>query len=463
MNGALALYKEQLATIANTRLIYNTIEELEAVLENHSIRSNGVKRCYPTLQKARSTFRDLHAEATLMTNGSVLLHELLPNYKKASDFYRKHLARRSNNQNIASQLLQFWYPPHNKPSDKKAEIFNQITEQNIDPTLLLLMLLKALPSYHSKEGNADNFGKTYNQVLDFLEQFTSCHLFTSLPAITVARAEKRKSRLMLYYHTSTILDIFASYANPAFLYDTSANVKSGYLHLELAGFWNEYGGENNGTNFWQMEPTEQEGIFFATHWRKSADKKLTGIRYSMTLNHGKDGSLIVYIYHPKAINRLLAGSPYQENDHAWYKTEIPTITTPTQLQLQRAIPLTSESWQPHLSLTRVTATNTIEIYEQWLRSCEIAKPYQDCEYLFFVNLYAITEQHLYIPTLNAGEYYRVPRNAFEGGHRIQMGDKVGTIQLGNKVYLAFDELLLFIEDTPHELNRYQIEKVNRIE
>ena len=37
-------YEEWLTTIANTRLLFNTVEEMENYLDNHSIHSNGIKR-----------------------------------------------------------------------------------------------------------------------------------------------------------------------------------------------------------------------------------------------------------------------------------------------------------------------------------------------------------------------------------------------------------------------------------
>ena len=53
-------YLEWLNTIANARLIFNTLDELEDYLDNHNIRTNGVKRCYNTEQKARAAFADVY-------------------------------------------------------------------------------------------------------------------------------------------------------------------------------------------------------------------------------------------------------------------------------------------------------------------------------------------------------------------------------------------------------------------
>lgn len=89
-------YDEWLTTIANTRLIYNTMEELEQMLDNHSIHSNGIRRSFPTLQKMRAAFRDLKEEVKLMAGNDVELDCVLSFYQSAWQFYRQHLYRRTN-------------------------------------------------------------------------------------------------------------------------------------------------------------------------------------------------------------------------------------------------------------------------------------------------------------------------------------------------------------------------------
>ena len=91
MKEETAKYEEYLTIIANTRLIYNTMEELENMLDNYSIHNNGIKRCFPTLQKMRSAYRDLKVEVELMTDGIVNLDRLIMHYRKAWDFFHENL------------------------------------------------------------------------------------------------------------------------------------------------------------------------------------------------------------------------------------------------------------------------------------------------------------------------------------------------------------------------------------
>ena len=88
-------YLEWLNTIANARLIFNMLDELEDYLDNHNIRTNGVKRCYNTEQKARAAFADvcLYVEETAkMTSSDFCI--MMEYYKKTSEYYRTKLSRK---------------------------------------------------------------------------------------------------------------------------------------------------------------------------------------------------------------------------------------------------------------------------------------------------------------------------------------------------------------------------------
>ena len=74
-------YIEWLTTIASVRLVFNSMEDLENLLENHSIHSNGIKRCFQSFHKLRSAFRDLKGEVNQITDDKVSLDKLLMMYK----------------------------------------------------------------------------------------------------------------------------------------------------------------------------------------------------------------------------------------------------------------------------------------------------------------------------------------------------------------------------------------------
>ena len=76
-------YEEWLTTIASTRLLFNTMAELENWLDNHSLHNNGVKRSFKSVQRMRAAFRDLKEQVRLDTDEAEDLELLLGEYHSA--------------------------------------------------------------------------------------------------------------------------------------------------------------------------------------------------------------------------------------------------------------------------------------------------------------------------------------------------------------------------------------------
>ena len=458
------LYEEWLTTIANTRLVFNTMEELEQFFDNRSIHNNGIKRCFVTKQKLRSAYRDLKIEVENMTDGIVNLDRVLSHYQKAWLFYRDNLYRRANPEKIAFEILSYCFPPYISEGigGKKAALFKQIVEQDINVPFLIMMLLKVIPGYDSKDGDVVDMSRQYEQVILLMEKFVGgATYFNLLPIITIAREESHKTRLLLLFYVQQILDTYESYTDSDNLYDLANDIKESTVNLDIVGFWNECGGKLLYTDFWQIEDALEYGTYFMTHWHKDSENKLTGIKYALFIMEGIDGNLIYYLLHPEAIKHRMKGLQYGDADHVWYQTEM-LENTPLELPLQRI--MFSGVWPLKINLTRCREDNVISTYEKWMNhDCQIVKPYQHLEYEFHPNLYAVTKTHLYIPSENEGEYFKVPKSSFEGFDRIQITDIVGTMVMNGKTYLAFDEFMLYINTSKSELKKYEIERVNCIE
>lgn len=456
-------YEEWLTTLSNTRFIYNTMAELEEMLDIHSIHSNGIRRSLPSSAKQRAVFRDLKEQVRLMTDSCMELDVLLNEYSATWRFYREHLSRRKNPEKMVEEILSYAFPPHTRegiPAQRRA-IYQAIEEQSINIPILILLLLKALPGYDSKEGDVTDMPIVYERVMKTIEQLTAGKtLFQRLPAIERAREEDYKNRIMLIHHLNNILNTYDLYAEENNLYDAADVVKERNVTLDIDGYWNSTNGELLNTDFWRVKATENYGTYFATHYKKNAENRLESARYTISLMEDVNGELLLYVIHPEAIAHFIKEGHYQESDHTWYRTMMPS-EHPDHLELIRTI--RSTIWPDAITLTRCEKEDILQTYEKWLNDLTVISPYQHCEYNFSASIHAITMDHIYILNREGDNYYKVPRDAAEGLERIGLHDAVGILEMGGKEYLAFDELMLYLPITPKTLKKYGIEIVTEIQ
>ncbi len=457
-------YEELLTTIANTRLVYNTMNDLEDMLDNHSIHNNGIKRCFTTLQKLRSVYRDIKGEVSQMTNDALDLDIVLADYQQAWTFFRSNLFRRSNPESVALELLAYCCPPYIREgiTPSRNSIYQEVIAQHIDLPFLLLMILKAIPGYDSKDGDVENIDELFDNVMQVMEKFASnSTLFNAQSAIGRAREEENRTRLTLYLHVSNILYYYQSFVDSEERYDMSNQHKQNQVQLDIAGFWNECGGKLEQTKFWQIEDMDNYGCYRMTLWEKKANNQLLCTRHTLFVSRSDEGNLVYYMHHPEAVEKIIKGEALNDNDHVWYQTPM-LDRTPSAITLTRL--LDSGVWREEIPLTRCTDETVTAQYERWMNhDCKIVNPFSKFDYRFNINLYAVTPTHLYIPTDDEGEYYKVPKSSYEGFGLIQMTDSVGTVKINGKTYLAFDEFLLFISTDKEELDKYGITIVNTIE
>lgn len=343
----------------------------------------------------------------------------------------------------------------------RAAVYEQIKEEDINVPLLLLMLFKAMPSYDSRGGDVDDMESHFGRVLMWILKFVDINPEFSilLPVKNRAREEANKTRLMLLLHVTTILDTMESFSGFENIYLTANEMKSRLVALVIEGFWNECGGESLFTEFWQIENAANHGAYFMTNWRKDASNKLTGIRYTLFVMDTGDGKLTFYLVLPESIAHRMQGQTFNDADHTWYKTEA-TETTPAKLPLRRAI--LSKAWKPEINLKRCS-DKAVRQYAKWIGgACEISKLFEEYEYSFFPGIYAMTASHVYIKPENEDWFYKVPKSAFEGLDHIAFNDNVGIMFMNNKTFLAFDELMVYIETTEKELKKCGIERVGTI-
>ena len=454
-------YEEWLTTIASTRLLFNTMAELENWLDNHSLHNNGVKRSFKSVQRMRAAFRDLKEQVRLDTDEAEDLELLLGEYHSAWRFYEKHLSRRANPEELAFQLLQFCYapaPPTNL-NPRISQTFLQVQTERISTPFLIAFLLKAIPGYGSRDGDATDMPQKYETVMQLLERVTSnTPTFTLLPALAKAKQEQNKTRLMLIYHTREVLEIYNGLTHPQGIYDTVDYVKQQTMALDLDGFWNECEGRNEHTHFWQFVEAGNNTGHFMYHWEKLADGTMRHTRFLVRFLCGEQGKPVANIMHPLAFWQHIQGHPYSDAVNTYYLVEKSKGKRPLKLNLLREFPC--QEWPAKINLTRVTDETLNEQYANWIaHSKEITALYPSAEYTFYFSLFAVSINYIYILSVIDDFLYRIPRDAHDGFERIKMGDNVGVLLMDNKAYLAFDELDVYLPIEPETLEKYGITQV----
>ena len=454
-------YEEWLTAIASTRLLFNTMAELENWLDNHSLHNNGVKRSFKSVQRMRAAFRDLKEQVRLDTDEAEDLELLLGEYQTAWRFYEEHLSRRANPEELAFQLLQFCYapaPPTNL-NPRISQTFLQVQTERISTPFLIAFLLKAIPGYGSRDGDETDMPQKYEAVMQLLERVTSnTPTFTLLPALAKAKQEQNKTRLMLIYHTREVLEIYNGLTHPQGIYDTVDYVKQQTMALDLDGFWNECEGRNEHTHFWQFVEADNNTGHFMFHWEKLADGTMRHTRFLVRFLCGEQGKPVANIMHPLAFWQHIQGHPYSDAVNTYYLVEKSKGKRPLKLNLFREF--SCQEWPAKINLTRVTDETLNEQYANWIaHSKEITALYPSAEYLFHPSLFAVSINYIYILSVLDDFLYRIPRDAHDGFERIKMGDNVGVLLMDNKAYLAFDELDLYLLIEPETLEKYGITQV----
>lgn len=454
-------YLEWLNTIANSRLLFNTIGELEDYLDNHNIHTNGIKRCYNTKQKARAAFADLClyvAETAKMTSNDFCI--LLDYYKKTSEFYQKRLSRRKNPDDIIKTILDNYFlnPERRNCSPSMNSIIQESIDNDIDIPILVLLLVRAWGGYKSKDGDIVDLWERYKHTIDLLEDYSEeigCQM--PFPPIVSARNEEYKSRLTLAYHVREIIEKARQFSDPDRIFRSVHNARN--LDMDIEGYWNECGGKAERTDFWQIEKTTDTGLYYAIKFNKIEGGKVERTRYSVDFSEDDFGRVTAMFMHPKAGRHYFDDDDYDESDHCYYKMDMPDdVSNVTELDMIEA--LNYHGWPKRVVLTKVTEKSIIEYYDKTLNNSQIINKFKKLETEFTKSLYAITDKHLYIKAMEDGKLYKVPTDIIDSLRLVDMDSRIGLLKVGNTEFIALDDFNVFIP--VKDIKECGIEVVDRI-
>ena len=455
-------YLEWLNTIANARLIFNTLDELEDYLDNHNIRTNGVKRCYNTEQKARAAFADVClyvGETAKMTSSGFCI--MMEYYKQTSEYYRTKLSRKKDQEEIIRTILRNYFlePKSRNCTPSMQIILDELVDKDIDIPILVLLLSKGWSGYDSKDGDVPNFMQTYNQVIQILSEYAEeCACIQPFPPVIAAKKEANKSRLTLAVHVRNIIEKIREFNSPDAIFQTVHKEKN--LDLNIEGYWNECGGKAERTDFWHIERTPNIGLYYAIRYDKKEGGKVERTRYSIDFAEDDYGNVTVLIVHPKAGRHYFEDYEYDESEHCYYKMAMPDNLSNVDV-LNMTEVLNFPSWPKKLNLTRITDKKLIDYCDGLLENCQIINKYKKWETEFVKCLYAITDKFLYIKSDIEGKFYKVPTDIMDSLNQVDMDSRIGLLKVGNIEFIALDDFNVYIPIK--EIKEFGIEVVERVE
>lgn len=455
------VYASRLVTIANTRLLFNTTAELEDFLDIRGIRTNGILRCCPTPQRVRATYRDLDDESRIQSDGQFSLSWLLPCYEAATDFYKQRLARRRDPETIATRLLDLYFnaPMRRRPSPTIAAIYRDMMERDINPFILLLLMLKAIPGYDSKTGDVTDIDQQFEKVMRFLSVYTRDELFGEAPVVKAVQNETTRTRLTLIRHTLNILGTHEAYSTPDYLNQTVERLKQGIIDLDINGFWTS---SLDKRTFWHIQAANNTGAYFATLYTREGPLMLTASHYVFNLFSESSDRMVAYVQGPEAMKHLITKHKFADGDVAWYIAPKYDSDAPQSLSFMLYIP--TPLWPERIELTRVTDPLTVNRLQHEIDCHPVEQLYQDAQYTLSIGIFAITRQAAYILDETDQSFYRIPFFTSHKFESITLSDNIGILTMGGRRYLAIDEHLLYIPispaaTAPRHLRRYGITRI----
>ncbi len=437
-------YKDGLLAAANLRLLFNTTAELEEFLQIGSIRTNGIMRYCNTPQRQRAAFRDLDDEARIYTHGDFSLSWLLPQYRAAWDFFKAKLSRRDP-EKTARLLLDLEFGKLNEKGvpPSIAAIHRDIVAGELELGLILLFLVRALPGFKDKSGDVTNIDEQYEKVINFLSAYTMdgdiCQ--GELPVITLAREERRRTRLTLIRHTLGILVTHAKFTSLPNIARSTASLIQTLVPLQLEGLWTA---PDVPGVFWKIENTAELGTYFCTRYRRDGARLLFATRFTVSFFKLYDDLIMVYVQAPKYMTRLVKGQKITDDCHVWYNSPVPDTDAPDRLELSPRI--VSTDWPRQYTLQRVMDAAKAEALRNELSLSTIIN--DEDNYDFERTIYAITPDAVYVLDPEQWCFYRLPRHTEASFETLTIDSHVGIITISGRRYLGLDEHNVYIPLTP---------------
>ena len=461
-------YGSLLATIANSRLLFNTKRQLGDYI-GFSLEVNSITKIRSSFQR-KAIFAELAQEFGNLGTYEYTLVQLIEQYELASTFYVDVAERyfKTDRDQRLMLLLHYRFGKAELPQEQPlrevmASIYNkEKDDERVSVVFLLLLSLHVLPKFTARGGDIDNLMDDIDTVFDFLRRFVNeCGVMPNLPLVQINHDILREAkandgaqlslycRAILINMTHEILNRNRYCCHPILTQQYINELDATANPLYLDGLWVE--NEGNDTVFWKLQKTGRNSTF-ATRYMFSHDTQSGNyVRYYMTFYTDNNGCTISM---PQLSYHIIKQGIPDFTWVAWYDSFVDDEEDTQHMEFER---LTANPNLPaKLSLHRVNSDKTLELYQKILDTYDIKDLYPECHYDFALSSSAITRNAIYIEADNG--YFRIPFDSNPNFEGASLDDKIGMLTMGNRTYIAFDErgIYLDVTDVDEAKEKYNI-------
>lgn len=426
-----------LHTIERTRLLRNTLKELELLVGFSVSNGNGLTRKGgKSLFVKDAIFRELAHIANKETG--LNLQDVIDTYIE-TDRMLDRLGKIKDAPQTCKHLIWYFYE-NGEATEDIANILNSI--ENRHAPFIILMLMNALPRLTAKGGDVKDISRDYHNIMSLLEQSVNKGLrLKKLPMLSLLEDSIRKNpkimnRLHLISITNAILNSYGALSTRERMSNSNKIIAENMFFPDIDGIWTE---GKAATEFWKIERIANGyNLYKYSLYKERKELKFT--KYFLKIFHCEDGYRAIVI-HPHAIQSLVGNTPLPNNMYANFKCEVSNEVISFE-------PFTTESKWMKLSVLRRDAAT--EYFSKVLHD-DLFR-HSDCHpedaYSFNLSLVAITNNDLYIKK-GVNEYYKVPKSMHTLLSDVGFKSNVGIITFLNKPqhneYIAFDDFNLYYD------------------
>lgn len=463
--------RNKLNDLCLLRLFRNTKKEFGEYIEYNLTTNNSILKIKPFT--ARCLYRELEKQILEDTYNEMDINEILDTYKEASDLYIHEIKKIHINPetdiNLLHAYLRYVCIDHLEAPECDDKKLNKLLDAvNNHPSVhlvpLLLIMLKVLPAYTSKQGDVKDIDADFIKLHHFFTEFAQKEpSVLEMPILEIMKHDftrhEQKNRIMLIYMAYCAINNFCGLMNATDTYDLAIHVNHNTQLPDIGEhYWYDTDYYNNTTTFWNFEQTATDNYFLYQYKFKLDLQEIHRKRFEITF-FNQWNTLVLFAAKSSYVHILLKEKKQIQTDkQAWYKCEMDDKQSPLKINLCGL--MAGRGILDFQSLTRLTDEKMTEQINNWKEKFNMIDTKDDSQteedYEFRAVPFAITKECIFIKqeTENNEEmpdrYYCIRKEINEGLNKITINDFVGILTTQEKIYIGFSPISLFLDVTNNE-------------